>query len=193
MKREKFPKPAEIQIKYNEALERNLEKAKTWKTDNVFNDPEVQNACRIIQKKVGLLQLLDFWPTSEVLEILELEPRERFTEYKLEHIIRQLFSEKIPHVDVKRHDGSIIKQDRIISYCWEVESDGWGCETGWFYFDFAVFSDENFQNVAFSGTFKTSIDILHANDDELQAWLYAREWEFENVDHDDLEKKYNQE
>lgn len=193
MKREKFPKPAEIRIKFDEALERRLANAMTWKNDSTFKDPEVQHACRVIQKKVGLLSLLDFWPTSEVLEVLDLEPRERFTEFELENVVRHVFAERIPEVIVKRSDGTIVRNDRIMTYCWEVDRDGWGCETGWFYFDFAVFKDENFGEVEFCGTFKTSIDVLHANEGELQTWLYARDWEFEERDHEELVKKYDEE
>lgn len=193
MKYEKFPKRAEIRIKYDEALERNLEKARNSRYETELKDPEVQDAIRLIQKKVGLLSLIDFWPKAEVFEIMDMEIKERVSEFVLENVVRYIFSEKIPEVIMKGDDGSIIYGDRIMTFCWEVDKDGWGCETGWLYFDFAVYNDENFKEVAFAGTFKTAIDVLHANKEELQTWLYSRDWEFKEKDIEELEKKYNEE
>ena len=193
MKREKFPKQAEIQIKYGEALERNLANVKNWKYDTELKDPEIQDAIRLLRNKVGLRTLLSVWTEAEVFELLDGDPKEYYAEYKLENIVRYIWEGSIPEVIVKNADGTTIAKDRIISYCFEVETDGYGCETGWFYFDFAVFADADYNEVAFAGTFKTAIDVLHADESELKTWMYARDWDFEKKTLEELERKCDEE
>lgn len=191
MKRSKFNPVAEIRIKYDEALERNLENVHKWDHHPELREPEVQNAFRIIHQKVGLREFLNVWPSAEVFELLDSEPKEFFFEFKLINVIKRVFSDKIPHIKISNHiNGQIYEAENVTIYYSNADVDGWCVPTGWLYIDFAAFNDANYKQLLFAGEFKTAIDVLNATNDELDSWLYSREWEFNYITLDKLYEKY---
>lgn len=187
----------QLEIIGKEALERNLKEAKNWWKYWKIDDPELENAIRIVYDKGWLHQLLSVWPQNEIATLLDKEPKEYFFDEKLKNVIRHMFEGAVPTYPNDWREGK--EEDYIFIYDFLVDTDGYNCETGWLEFWFSVFDHEfveekdgkrhyTHHKEAFSGLLIIGIDILNATDDEIKTWKFARDFKFkkmsiENIEH----------